>query len=982
MAKAVTEVGIGAAAIGAAVLMPGIGAGLVWMTASMQSGIIGGLIGIGSSSIMAGIADALKGSQGGLAVGVTTPIGPWAYIYGTQKVGGVEIFRQSNSSQGTSNDKQLHRVYALACHPCVGDQGYFQLRIDGKQVLLRSVDGGVGWQSYSPTQISSSITSMTRDANGLVTVHLETGINGLDGTSISIQGAPDNTLNGIWIVSQPSPVDNTLLTFVSGGTPGTVTGGTLWTLFSDYQDKIYVEFLNGNHTSTFKGLLASGTSWSASDLCLGHTLVYVRMGWDAGVFPSSIPNVSFVIQGKNEILDPRTGMRGYTNNAALCIADFMSLPPMRGGFGMQIGTDIPAEGLIAAANICDEPVDLAAGGTIPRYECDTFFQLNAGRGSILKNMLTSCMGRLSFQGGQYSIFPAAAVAPTLQLTDADIIGTFTWKPRLSIRETCNAVKGTYVSPENAYQQGDFPAYMQDAAHGYAADSWLAEDQGERIFMETNFPCTVRSATAQRLAKIALLRTRYQMRGTARFTMKAYQAVALDVVQITHPRYGWVNKSFEVLSSRFVWEKSGDVPVIAVELDLAETDTSIYDWSITEELTPQGYAQPSNVGNSVCTPPEQVSAYSGPGETVNGVTYPSTISTTASGIAVNSIYVRWIQPNDANVVNGGHLEVQWQALGASAWNALANIAPSASSCFINGVTDGAQYNVQVRAVNCAGVPSAWVLAGPITVSSSLSSIAYSGVPVAPDGTLSAQGFSDGTAQILCLAFTARVGASSAVCTPTPNVVTGLNQSQVYYVYYIDLTFSGGNIALLATQNPADFENRTAYFLIGSIITPSYTPRYQPSAYSDHGSQGTVSPAAAYDNDVTTWAAVGARWQTYYSSGEPNPLDWLANGDCVWEGFPTISPAGATTLHCIAEAYDNSNGATWSMAIKVSFGGTLTTLASFSWAASEHDYTIAIPAGTDLSTITLEATATTDQGPMPAHGTANGSVSVSIFEVYIQ
>jgi hypothetical protein len=55
-------------------------------------------------------------------------------------------------------------------------------------------------------------------------------------------------------------------------------------------------------------------------------------------------------------------------------------------------------------------------------------------------------------------------------------------------------------------------------------------------------------------------------------MKAYQAVALDVIQITHPRYTWVNENFEVLSSRFVWDKSGSTPTIAVELDLAQTES--------------------------------------------------------------------------------------------------------------------------------------------------------------------------------------------------------------------------------------------------------------------------------------------------------------------------------------------------------------------------------------------------------------------------
>ena len=61
MAKAITEVAVGAAAIGLAIAMPGIGAGLSWMTLSMQNGAIAGLSSIGGSEIMAGLADALDG---------------------------------------------------------------------------------------------------------------------------------------------------------------------------------------------------------------------------------------------------------------------------------------------------------------------------------------------------------------------------------------------------------------------------------------------------------------------------------------------------------------------------------------------------------------------------------------------------------------------------------------------------------------------------------------------------------------------------------------------------------------------------------------------------------------------------------------------------------------------------------------------------------------------------------------------------------
>jgi hypothetical protein len=80
------------------------------------------------------------------------------------------------------------------------------------------------------------------------------------------------------------------------------------------------------------------------------------------------------------------------------------------------------------------------------------------------------------------------------------------------------------------------------------------------------------------------------------------------------------------------------------------------------------------------------------------------------------------------VQGGYVEIQYQLAGASGWTTWGQCNPSVNSLFITGVNVGSSYNVQIRAVNFAGVPSAWVQAGPETISSVVSPFAYNGVPV--------------------------------------------------------------------------------------------------------------------------------------------------------------------------------------------------------------------------------------------------------------
>jgi hypothetical protein len=103
------------------------------------------------------------------------------------------------------------------------------------------------------------------------------------------------------------------------------------------------------------------------------------------------------------------------------------------------------------------------------------------------------------------------------------------------------------------------------------------------------------SAAQRLVKIELMRRRQLGTGTFIYNMALYQASALDVIQMTLPIFNWLNKLLEITAFRFRAESAqgggSDAPtVIGTEIDVQETDPSVYDWSTSEELTPAGYQQ--------------------------------------------------------------------------------------------------------------------------------------------------------------------------------------------------------------------------------------------------------------------------------------------------------------------------------------------------------------------------------------------------------
>lgn len=322
---------------------------------------------------------------------------------------------------------------------------------------------------------------------------------------------------------------------------------------------------------------------------------------------------------------------------------------------------------------------------------------------------------VTFAPPDWSFTSVMESRPVLGITS----GPFTWKSKLPIRELYNGCKGMYISPANGWQNSDFPPYAQDADHGYngpadfEGDQNLADDGGDRRWLEIQLPFTISPFTAQRLAKIELMRKRKQGMGTFAFNMSLYKTTALDIVSLTLPILGWDEKLLEVSAHRLNFNRTQGGPTLGCELDLQETGPEVYEWSVTEQLAAQG------VGLGVLPSTSDTGAPS----TVAAVSNSSTSVVGADGVARSQILVTWPAPTDGFVTEGGHVEIQYQQTSSPAgpWMSAPSVDPNATQAYIGGVTDGATYNVQIRYVNAAGSPGDWTAAAPVTVSGTASSL---------------------------------------------------------------------------------------------------------------------------------------------------------------------------------------------------------------------------------------------------------------------
>ncbi|MFD2101870.1 phage tail protein [Tabrizicola soli] len=281
--------------------------------------------------------------------------------------------------------------------------------------------------------------------------------------------------------------------------------------------------------------------WTAAHRLAGAAL-YLRLTYDPDAFPGGIPNITVDIEGKDDVLDPRSGTRGYSENPALCLADYLAHPAYGLGAGIGAADGVERASLIEAANICDEIVHLASGGVERRYSCNGVVSLAETPKTIIEGLLSAMAGRVAVQGGSWRIHAGAYRLPEVTLGADDVrAGGLVLATRVSQSENFNAVRGQFVSPENDWQPDDFPAY--------ASEAYLAEDGGERKWRDISLPFTISAATAQRLAKIELERARRQMTVKLAGKLAAWRAGVGETVMLSYARWGFAAKPFEVQGAR-------------------------------------------------------------------------------------------------------------------------------------------------------------------------------------------------------------------------------------------------------------------------------------------------------------------------------------------------------------------------------------------------------------------------------------------------
>jgi hypothetical protein len=338
-------------------------------------------------------------------------------------------------------------------------------------------------------------------------------------------------------------------------------------LSGKYANNAWLWFYRGTEDQEAHPTFVAETSgkWSAAHRGRNTALIYAKFKMSDDVVQSGMPNITAEVEGKDDILDPRTDERGYTRNAALIFYDWMAMRREEGGFGAY-DDEIDWDWVAAQANVCDELVAIP-GGQEPRYEFDAYVQTGAAPSEVRDTFVICCAGSFTYSGGKMLMRPGYYVPPSAQLKEEDLAGPITVPALMAGDQMANEVTGTYIEADK-YQPADVPTRSIDA-----------DDVRQQSF---DLPHITSIYRGQRILEFYLRKAQAERRVTWPMNIMGIAISTLDTVQIGTARYGLSNYSFQVAS----WGLNQD---FSVGLQLEETGPELF------EFTPDMYLAVTEAG---------------------------------------------------------------------------------------------------------------------------------------------------------------------------------------------------------------------------------------------------------------------------------------------------------------------------------------------------------------------------------------------------
>jgi hypothetical protein len=593
---------------------------------------------------------------------------PWRILYGRGVHGGdiVAILTSAktglrdNGSTYVKPDAYKHLVIVLAAHQV---QAIHEVMIDGVAVGTLDVDGWAteGEFGGEPRKIYQERTlapaaSATFPADVTVLEHgyMAAGDSGFQSLAYTVDG---------------DTVTNTSSETAKLSVTYTVTQG-----------KVRVEKHLGTDDQAASTWLQAEcpSEWTANDRLRGLAYVVITLDLEEPRFQGGPPPLTFDVSGRL-LFDPRDDSTAYSENTALVIRDWLTAP-----FGFNVDTaDIDDDSVVAAANVCDEEIDLTVGDDTeldaPRYTCNGGTTTDSAPEAVLDDLANAMAGSATHTGGLWVLGAGAYTAPVLALTEALKAGPIqVVQAGVGYEDLFNGMRGQMIERGRGVQSDIDP---------YSNATYVSAD-GEALWTDRVFRWTDNRARARNLARIATEQNRESLVIRYAAKMHAWPLTVGDRVTVTDTEYGWAAKVFRVTD--WQWDLHS-----AVLLTLQEDGESLYDEadaasadSLPNTGLPDPFAAPDAISGLACE---------------SGSNH---VLLEGDGSRALRVLVSWDAITNAYVTQGGSVRLRWRRLGGDAentWHEISSLG-DATSEYLIGAGAGELLIVGASAVNAFGKAS--------------------------------------------------------------------------------------------------------------------------------------------------------------------------------------------------------------------------------------------------------------------------------------
>lgn len=447
-----------------------------------------------------------------------------------------------------------------------------------------------------------------------------------------------------------------------------------------YNGKARIKTHLGTSTqSADSNLVSEDSNWTSSHQLKGIAYIYVRLEFDADIYPNGIPNISALIKGK-KVLDYRTSTTGYSTNPALIVYDYLTSSD-----GMNASTsEIDTTSFTSSANDCEDSITLSDASTQNRYECHGVVSLDKKPIEIIEDILSSCVGTLTYEQGKFVLKVGKARSSVKTITEDDLAGEISIRAKPKRQDIYNQVKGVFADEDNNYVATDFPV---------VENTTYQTNDGEIISREIQLNYTTNIAMAERIALILLKQSRQMISVNMICKPTLINLSVGDVVSLTISKLGFSSKQF--LITGYTLNEN-----LTVNLTLQEYNSTVFDYNSATDQT--AITTPANINLP--------SAFTV--EAPTSLVLNDELRISNEGILVNVLTISATEGDNAFI---GRYECQFKK---STDSIFIDVGIGTQPSFeIVGVQQGIIYDVRIRAISSIGVKSAF-LSGQHTVTGEL------------------------------------------------------------------------------------------------------------------------------------------------------------------------------------------------------------------------------------------------------------------------